>query len=301
MAYSTKRLHNPLVRLPTAPRTPTHIPLAVQPLSSNRSAHIVRLYNILLHLLSLPPSFDNSTRSLRAWRALARCKEVHLGALWRLGSAVIERTRARNDRDEDDEEEQRWRSDRKADWLKFCQEGRIDKVDKFNEYILALVAAGRAQYALDELESYLDNQPYHDSIALNTLYGLLALLLAQPLSLSDSASSTDSSDDDDEREGGARAWRSGQGGRPPKRSRVNGGRSGTSADDDYASLLQSIARSSPAMLSNATERLKRAAQLEERQDKEAELAVTVRGEAARWLALIQRYVEKPDPRQASPA
>ncbi|GAA5961802.1 hypothetical protein JCM21900_003314 [Sporobolomyces salmonicolor] len=300
MAYSTRRLHNPPVRLPTAARTPTHIPLAVQPLNSNRSAHIVRLYNILLHLLSLPPSFDNSTRSLRAWRALARCKEVHLDALWRLGSAVIDRTRTRNDRDEDDEE-QRWRSDRKADWLKFCQEGRIDKVGKFEEYILALVAAGRAQYALDELESYLDNQPYHDSIALNTLYGLLALLLAQPPSLSDFASSTDSSDDDDERDVGGRAWRAGQGGRTAKRSRLNGGRSSTSADDDYASLLQSIALSSPAMLSNATERLKRAAQLEDRQANEAELAITVRGEAARWLALIQRHVEKPDSRQASPA
>ena len=65
---------------------------------------------------------------------------------------MIERIRGRGF-EEEDEEEERERNDRKADWLKFVQEGKVEKVEKFNEYILALVAAGRTQFALDELES----------------------------------------------------------------------------------------------------------------------------------------------------
>lgn len=76
---------------------------------------------------------------------------MHLGVLWRTGSAVIERIRGRGF--EEGEEEERERNDRKADWLKFVQEGKVEKVEKFNEYILALVAAGRSKFALDELES----------------------------------------------------------------------------------------------------------------------------------------------------
>jgi len=143
--FSQSALHNPRYLIPSGPSN------SLGPLTSNRNAHITRLYSILIHLLSLPPSFQTSTRLLRAWRALAGCKEVHLGVLWRTGSAVIERIRGRGF--EEGEEEERERNDRKADWLKFVQEGKVEKVEKFNEYILALVAAGRSKFALDELES----------------------------------------------------------------------------------------------------------------------------------------------------
>jgi len=144
--FSQSALHNPRYLIPPGPNN------TLRPLISNRNAHINRLYSILVHLLSLPPSFQTSTRLLRAWRALAGCKEVHVGVLWRTGTAVIERIRGRGF-EEDDEEEERERNDRKADWLKFVQEGKVEKVEKFNEYILTLVAAGRTQFALDELES----------------------------------------------------------------------------------------------------------------------------------------------------
>lgn len=153
MAYSQSRLHNPLVRPPRGPRTPAHIPASLLPLISTRNGHIVRLYNILTHLLTLPPSPETSVRTVRAWRALASCKEVHLSVLWRMGAAVIERMRVEGGEADDDEEEQRWRAGQRAEWLKYCQEGRVDRVDKFNEYILALVAAGRAEFALDELDA----------------------------------------------------------------------------------------------------------------------------------------------------
>lgn len=233
MAYSRTRLHNPVVRPPKGPRTPTHIPASLLPLTSNRNAHIVRLYSILVHLVSLPPSPHTSVRLVRAWRALAACKEVHLGVLWRLGAAVLEQTRDGSEHqgeDDEDDEAAQERAERRAEWLKSCQEGLLDRVDKFAEYALALVAAGRIDFALDELDgcvlplffplftpaisdtsrqrcSYLDNQPYHDSISLNTLYGQLALLSVQPAPLpalnaaapsssSSSSSASDSSDDE---------------------------------------------------------------------------------------------------------
>lgn len=158
MAYSRSRLHNPIVRPPRGPRTPNHIPASLNPLASNRNAHIVRLYSVLVHLVSLPPSPTTSVQLVRAWRALAGCREVHLGVLWRLGAAVIDRTRdsvgfgetARDDGDDDDARQER--AERRAEWLKACQEGLVDRVDKFGEYALALVAAGRIDFALDELD-----------------------------------------------------------------------------------------------------------------------------------------------------
>jgi hypothetical protein len=156
MAYSRTRLHNPVVRPPKGPRTPTHIPASLLPLTSNRNAHIVRLYSILVHLVSLPPSPPTSVRLVRAWRALAACKEVHLGVLWRLGAAVLEQTRDGSEplhrEDDEDDEAAQERAERRAEWLKSCQEGLLDRVDKFAEYALALVAAGRIDFALDELD-----------------------------------------------------------------------------------------------------------------------------------------------------
>ncbi|GAA6010673.1 hypothetical protein JCM10207_007799 [Rhodosporidiobolus poonsookiae] len=294
MAYSRTPLHNPLVRLPAGPRTPSHIPVALLPLTSQRNAHIVRLYNLLVHLLSLPPTSSTSTQSVRAWRALASCREVHLATLWRLGSAVLEHTRERSaEDDEDGEEEQRWRARRRADWLKVCQEGREDKVDKFAEYALALVAAGRPEFALDELEAYLDNQPYRDSITLNTLAGQLALLVSQPAPFAHGARrppSSDSSDSDDD----ARMS-------PAQRRASIGKDPAVGTEADYAPLLRAIAHTSPAMLSKATERFKRAVRLEERVAQEAERELPVKGEADRWLSLIRQFTDKTSSREASPA
>lgn len=258
MAYSRTRLHNPVVRPPKGPRTPTHIPASLLPLTSNRNAHIVRLYSILVHLVSLPPSPATSVRLVRAWRALAACKEVHLGVLWRLGAAVLEQARDGSEpehrQDDEADEAAQERAERRAEWLKSCQEGLLDRVDKFAEYALALVAAGRIDFALDELDgcvlrlslslsslaisdtrcnacSYLDNQPYHDSISLNTLYGQLALLSVQPAPLptldaapsSSSSSSSASDSSDDELYPAARNGRSASAGgtkRAAKRARV---------------------------------------------------------------------------------
>ncbi|GAA5909479.1 hypothetical protein JCM8208_006538 [Rhodotorula glutinis] len=296
MALSRAALHNPVARLPPGPRTREHIPVSLLPLASNRNAHITRLYNLVVHLVSLPPSPATHARTVRAWRALAQCREVHLSVLWSLGAAIIDRTRegaaaaSRGDDDDgDDDDEAQWRAGQRAEWLRFNQEGALDRVTKFNEYILALVAAGRAEFALDELESYLDNQPYHDSISLNTLYGLLALLVAQPTShphvapASSPSSDTSSSDDD----GTTRRRPS----RPAKRAKLNGHDESAQAGDEYGELLRSIASTSPSLLHKAEERLRRAALLEEQADREAGREPSP-GEAARWLALIHRHSQR---------
>ncbi|GAA5865195.1 hypothetical protein JCM8547_008310 [Rhodosporidiobolus lusitaniae] len=294
---STAPLHNPLVRLPRGHRTPDHIPHAVNPLTSFRSSHVVRLYNLLLHLLTLPPSPRTSTQIVRAWRALAACREVHLMVLWRVGAAVIDRTREGRE-DEDDEDARKDRANQRAEWLKFCQDGKEERVDKFHEYCLALVAAGKVDFALDELDAYLDNQPYHDSIALNTLYGLLALLLAQlppsdRRSTSPSAASSSSASSSDEKELYGRKKEKKRAGKRAKLDRAD------SSDDGYGALLRSMAANSPIMFTKARERFKRAVRLEERQAKEAKLEDLVPGEAARWLALIQKHLDKPPSRDSS--
>ncbi|GAA5874399.1 hypothetical protein JCM3774_005026 [Rhodotorula dairenensis] len=316
MAYARARLHNPVVRPPRGPRTPTHIPASLLPLVSNRNAHIVRLYSLVVHLVSLPPSSQTSVRLVRAWRALAACREVHLGVLWRLGAAVLEQTREGGGRDDGSEEEEeggseaaRERADRRAEWLKSCQEGLLDRVDKFAEYALALVAAGRIESALDELDGYLDNQPYHDSILLNTLYGQLALASSQPASLpphaaaapsssssSSSSSASDSSDDDAVHLATAGRSRSHRSKRSAKRARLTDQPQLPSSEDDYGPLLRAIADEQPGLFARATQRLRRAAHLEERAAQESGHPSQT-GEAARWLALIRTHVD----RQASAA
>lgn len=234
--------------------------------------------------------------------------------MWRTGTAVIERIRSRefdetlsaaeeDDDDDEVEERRRDRNQRKGDWLKFVQEGKLEKVDKFHEYVLAVVAAGNPRFGFDELESYLDNQPYHDSIALNTLSAQLALLLAQPSPtgrhlLAPSSSSSSDGESGDDHGGGQRA----QGGRDEKRAKFL---QDASLDDDLLTFLDSISRHSPALFSKAKERFKRAAQLEERSrkvnepDAAAMLEDGAHGEAARWLDFIQRS-EKMASRHASP-
>lgn len=171
MALSRARLHNPPTRPPPGPRTAEHVPQTLSALQSVRSAHILRLHALVEHLVSLAPSAQTSVRAVRAWRALCACREVHLSVLWQLGAAVLDRMRESADRgggDEDDDgEEERWRANRRAEWLRFCQEGTVDRVAKFSEYCLALVAAGRADFALDELDScVLSLLPSHPCLLL---------------------------------------------------------------------------------------------------------------------------------------
>ncbi|GAA5889859.1 hypothetical protein JCM16303_002399 [Sporobolomyces ruberrimus] len=302
--FSQHPLHNPAIVLPPGPRTPSQVSHSINPLTSNRAAHITRLYSILQHLLSLPPCLANSTRLLRAWRALAKCKEVHLGVLWRVGTAVLEHNRTSNSND-DDEEASEARSQRKADWLKSVQEGKFEKVVKFNEYILSLCALGGTEsmrFALEELESYLDNQPYHDSITLNLLSAQLSLFLAQPGPTPlhyRPPPPTDSSDSSGDEHGDRE-----QGGRGENGKRIKPSQP-VSPDEELLKFLQALSKSSPSLFSKAKERLKRARQLTERQVSEtlaegvSRAAVEGVGEASRWLNLIAR-AEKIDNRDGSP-
>lgn len=122
---------------------------------SVRHRHILRLYDILQHLISLPATFEHSVQSLRAWRALAKCKEVDLRALYQLGGKILERTREQpggGDEVVEGIEEVEWRQSRRAEWIKWSRNGQHDKVEKLTEYVLALVAAGKPRDALSELE-----------------------------------------------------------------------------------------------------------------------------------------------------
>jgi hypothetical protein len=153
MSLSQASIHHPLTKPPTAPWAQGVEKYRLQPHFSLRHAHLLRLHDILHHLLSLPPSYANSVQSLRAWRALAKCKEIDPRAFFQTGAKVLERTREGDEEEEQDgAEEKQWRQGRRAEWLKWNQEGKFDKVEKMIEYILALAAAGRARHALDELD-----------------------------------------------------------------------------------------------------------------------------------------------------
>lgn len=149
---SSKPFHNPRTRLPAPPsgqeRYPNH-----NPTHSARHAHILRLHDLIQHLISLPPSYANSVRTLRAWRALGKCKEVNMVPLWRMGAAILERTREEGESEDEDEDEEEARMGRKAAWVKACQGGEVELLDKFLEYVVALAAAGRQRRALEELNS----------------------------------------------------------------------------------------------------------------------------------------------------
>ena len=117
--------------------------------ASERQSHIARLHDLLIHLLSSAPSSENYIRAIRAWRYLAQCREIQMDSLLPLGAKLfsIQCLEGR-----DGIEENAIRNEKKADWLKWCQEDREEQVEKFNEYILALIAARQSQFAFNELK-----------------------------------------------------------------------------------------------------------------------------------------------------
>lgn len=137
---------NPLAPPITGPPVSAPPPRPLHPEHSIRAAHVLKLHDLINHLVSLPPSYDNSRRTLRAWRCLAKCKEIDIGALWALGGRIVERVW---DGPEDVEEDKA----RKARWLVGAQENRLAKLEKMTEYVLSLVAAGRARQALEEMDT----------------------------------------------------------------------------------------------------------------------------------------------------
>lgn len=152
MSLSRAPIQHPLTKPATAPY-PGPDRFRLQPHFSLRHAHVLRLHDLVHHLISLPPSYANSVQSLRAWRALAKCPEIDLRALYLVGAKILERTREEEQGGgEEEEEESEWRAGRRAEWLKWNQEGKWDRVDKMIEYTIALAAAGRARHALEELD-----------------------------------------------------------------------------------------------------------------------------------------------------
>ncbi|KAK4704742.1 hypothetical protein P7C70_g1457, partial [Phenoliferia sp. Uapishka_3] len=309
---SSSSLLNPLHAPLTGPPVSAPRPPQLNPLASLRHAHILRLHDLIYHLLSLPPSQANSNRTLRAWRALASCKEVDIDAIWKLGGKVVERV---SDGAEDEREDY---MARKAAWIKACQDNRLAKVEKTVEYCLALVAAGQPTQAHDELDTLLPAHPYNESITLNVLGGFLALFLSQPPeprvrsrdtdseSKSDSSYISDSSDSDsssgddngkeelDTDEEAARRVVV----QEKSRKRLHRGDE-TGARKAVIAHLQSCQRHSPGNFELAKQRFRRAAYLESNEDSEDSEAEENNaaprkdkgGEGTRWLSLLDFDLE----------
>ncbi|SGY64130.1 BQ5605_C007g04873 [Microbotryum silenes-dioicae] len=193
-------LLNPIhVPRPTAPSISGFVPSTLTPSYSIRHAHMLRLHDVLLHLLSLAPSRTNSEQCLRAWYLLAQCHQLDLTSLYRLGGLVLARSgvvdtetssHGHDERDDDDEEDERVKrvARMRAEWYKANltsgtqRDDATHKIDRLEEFVLALASSGQSALALEELQSYLPAHPYHDSIQLHVLEGQLALLVAQSLS-----------------------------------------------------------------------------------------------------------------------
>ncbi|KDE03338.1 hypothetical protein MVLG_06181 [Microbotryum lychnidis-dioicae p1A1 Lamole] len=195
-------LLNPIhVPRPTAPSISGFVPSTLTPSYSIRHAHMLRLHDVLLHLLSLAPSRTNSEQCLRAWYLLAQCHQLDLTSLYRLGGLVLARSgvvdtetssHGHDERDDDDDDEEDERVKRvarmRAEWYKANltsgtqRDDATHKIDRLEEFVLALASSGQSALALEELQSYLPAHPYHDSIQLHVLEGQLALLVAQSLS-----------------------------------------------------------------------------------------------------------------------
>lgn len=142
---------------------------------SNKHFHLLRLIDLLNHLLTLPSNYSNSIKLIRNWRLLANFNEIELNSFWRFGNKILDKIREEDevqvvrdddasdenevlrivddeDKEEQEEEEKLWRNNKKSEWLKLVQGNSIDKLDKFNDYILTLIASKKLGYAMEELE-----------------------------------------------------------------------------------------------------------------------------------------------------
>jgi len=139
---------SPLLDPPSGPVPTSSVrhrhPFALRPAYGPRHAHLLRLYNLLLHLVSLPPSPETNMRTLRAWRALASCREIELDALWAVGAKVLDRIEGGVEAEKAGE--------RRLNWLRSCQDSKVDQEQKFIEVVLGLIGVGRASEALEELD-----------------------------------------------------------------------------------------------------------------------------------------------------
>ncbi|KAM0790795.1 hypothetical protein ACM66B_004643 [Microbotryomycetes sp. NB124-2] len=283
-------LLQPVHVLPRAPRTDdSRPPERFAPSSSVYHGHVMRMYDVLMLLLSQPPSQRNSMQSLRAWRCLAQCKEIDLRALYLVGASILERSRlhedastneADSDDDDDDHEARQERSRRahlaRAEWLKFTHAGKWQQTDKLAEWIMSLAAGGKIETAIDELETFLPAHPYHDSIKLNTLAAHLVLLHAQ--ALTDNAvrarkEDTDVEDNVDMLDSNDHV-RSVKGTDPTK------GDTDASHISVTHRFVTRLTKSQPALVARAREYFRQARRLEHEAGEQGT------GEAARWVVVM---------------
>ncbi|KAK4050800.1 hypothetical protein OIV83_003221 [Microbotryomycetes sp. JL201] len=255
----------------------------------------MRMYDVLLVLLSEPPSQRNSVQSLRAWRCLARCREIDVRALYLVGARILERSRLHSDLsqaqldtdgDHDEEEEEDERQERsqraylaRAEWLKFTHAGKWQQVDKLSEWILSLAAGGKVETAIDELETFLPAHPYHDSIKLNTLAAHLVLLHAQTLA-DHAAPAVAARGDDSDDHNTARSDEIKNQVDNEADIQASSVDPGESRDDSLHHFIVHLAQSQPALVARAKDYFRQAHRLEQ------DLAGRGTGEAARWVAIM---------------
>ncbi|KAM0750294.1 hypothetical protein T439DRAFT_380999 [Meredithblackwellia eburnea MCA 4105] len=268
---------------------------------SSRKVHVTRLHNIVKHLVSLPPTHANARRTARAWNILASCSFVDPLELWELGARVLDLYlragldgQAANDdmgdyqMNVDGDEQKNHREEerkQKSDWLKVSQRNMKDLVRKKYAYFLAKIDEGEAKAALEEIDQLLPTHPYHDSIELNVLGGILSLHSAQPPEgAAENDSSSDLSSSDDEEDGGK------------KRKRVAKVR--ISREEKIQEHFKRCQSHSPFLFQQAKERFFRAAQLEKEhadeklfdpdggQKRPRHRSMAELGEGARWYAFM---------------
>ncbi|SCZ88932.1 BZ3500_MvSof-1268-A1-R1_Chr1-1g00834 [Microbotryum saponariae] len=291
-------LLNPIhVPRPTAPSISGFVPSTLAPSYSIHHAHVLRLHDVLLHLLSLAPSRTNSEQCLRAWYLLAQCHQLDLTSLYRLGGLVLARSgvvdtdpsaHGHDERDDDDDEEDE-RVKRvarmRAEWYKANltsgtqRDDATHKIDRLQEFVLSLASSGQSALALEELQSYLPAHPYHDSIQLHVLEGQLALLVAQSLSGGPPPHTSSSS---------LAAKRTSS--RPHHLDLDSDSSSSSDEADQHARsrdratyrFLTYVASSSPILYDQAKEAFRQASRLHRKHKS----AVTLHDEGTRWLNLM---------------
>lgn len=142
--FSHCPLAHPLSQPPSTSSIRSRHSFVLRPSHGPRHAHLLRLYTLLLHLLTLPPSRGTTHRTLRAWRALAACREIELDALWSLGAKILDRREGPAMEENPGE--------RRVEWLRAAQDSKVDQEQKFVELVLGMIAVGRPRQALDELD-----------------------------------------------------------------------------------------------------------------------------------------------------